>query len=80
MHSCRVKSEVLKSIKDNDALELVSGHLFGQLEGYVNSEDPAIAKRWEVSIGYPLVCLPNNDCVRIWSALMRSVRDCWEHS
>ena len=42
-----MKSEVLKS--NPEILSLISKHLFGQLEGFVNSQDPEINKRWEVN-------------------------------
>ena len=45
--SCRLKSDVLKS--SPEILSLISEHLFGQLEGFVNSEDSSINERWEVS-------------------------------
>ena len=43
---CRVKSEVLKS--SPEILSLVSKHLFGQLEGFLNTQDPEIRRKWEV--------------------------------
>ncbi len=43
-----VNSVVLKS--NPEILSLVSKHLFGQLEGFVNNEDPEISRKWDVCL------------------------------
>ena len=45
-----MNAEVLKSRTEMpDILSVVSNHLFGQLEGYIITDNPLLVKKWEVS-------------------------------
>lgn len=45
-----MNAEVLKSRTEMpDILSVVSNHLFGQLEGYITTNNPSVVKKWEVS-------------------------------
>ena len=48
-----MNAEVLKSRTElPDTLSIVSDHLFGQLEGYIITNDPDIVMRWKVTALY----------------------------
>ena len=45
-----MNAEVLKSRTEMpDILFVVSNHLFGQLEGYITTNNPSVVKKWEVN-------------------------------
>ena len=45
-----MNAEVLKTRTEMpDILSVVSNHLFGQLEGYIVTDNQAVVKKWEVS-------------------------------
>lgn len=44
-----MNAEVLKSRNEMpDILSVVSNHLFGQLEGYIITDNLSVVKKWEV--------------------------------